>query len=410
MKILIVSDQFPPYAAGGAASIAVAHAQGLQALGHTVTVFSVTEKREGVGWGSYNSIPVYYAYSSYHPRWRFWYFSLFHRRLLRELRSLLGEVQPEVVHFHNAHQHISYAALKIAKQYGARVFMTLHDVMQFSYAKLTDFINPHETHIPEHSNYRVPWWIELNRHRFRYNPFRNVIIRQYLGYADKLFAVSAALKDAHEQNGIRNIEVVHNGIDLVEWDAGAEQSAVLSKIAGKRVVLFVGRIIAEKGVRELLAAFRMASKKNPEALLVFVGPRTEDRWTKEALRHSGIEDRVVLIPPLSRNELKALYRMVTLVTVPSICFDSFPTINLEAMASRKPVVATCFGGSVEVVKSGETGYIVNPFNTEAFARAMEHILNDPSLAQRMGIAGRARVENTFTLRHQLEHYLSWYGK
>jgi glycosyltransferase involved in cell wall biosynthesis len=95
------------------------------------------------------------------------------------------------------------------------------------------------------------------------------------------------------------------------------------------------------------------------------------------------------------------------VTVPSLYLDNFPTVNLEAMNAGKPVVGTCFGGTAEIVVSGETGLIVNPRNTLGYAQALVRLLNDSALAKEMGEKGKKRVETVFSLEKQAEAYLSF---
>ena len=70
---------------------------------------------------------------------------------------------------------------------------------------------------------------------------------------------------------------------------------------------------------------------------------------------------------------------------------------LEAMAAGRPVVATSVGGNPEVVRHGETGFLVPPGNPEAMSDAIGRLLSDRALAQRLGEAGRIRAESAFTL-------------
>jgi glycosyltransferase involved in cell wall biosynthesis len=96
------------------------------------------------------------------------------------------------------------------------------------------------------------------------------------------------------------------------------------------------------------------------------------------------------------------------VVVPSIIFDSFPTVNLEAMAAGKPIVATCFGGSREAVVGGKTGYIVNPLNIEDLAQKMLYLLQNSQEANAMGERGKNTVREHFTALHMLDAYCSYY--
>ena len=83
-------------------------------------------------------------------------------------------------------------------------------------------------------------------------------------------------------------------------------------------------------------------------------------------------------------------------------------VLLEAMAHRRPVVATPVGGTPEVVSDGETGLLVPPRDPEALAQALRRVLEDPALARRFGEAGRRRVTERFdlaaTTRRMLEIY------
>jgi glycosyltransferase involved in cell wall biosynthesis len=85
-------------------------------------------------------------------------------------------------------------------------------------------------------------------------------------------------------------------------------------------------------------------------------------------------------------------------------------VNLEAMEHKKPVVATSFGGSPEVVRAGETGLVANPFDVEAFAGAIAQLLRDEGLRRRMGEAGYLRLRQRFTIDRLTEEYLEEYAR
>ena len=99
--------------------------------------------------------------------------------------------------------------------------------------------------------------------------------------------------------------------------------------------------------------------------------------------------------------MRAAFQLADVVTVPSIYLDPFPTVNLEAMASGVPVVATSFGGSDEVVVDGETGYIVNPLDVDTFAGRLESLLTDSVLRTAMGQRGKERIRAKFSLERQV---------
>ena len=113
---------------------------------------------------------------------------------------------------------------------------------------------------------------------------------------------------------------------------------------------------------------------------------------------------------LSGAELRAAYQLADVVATPSIYVDPFPTVNLEAMAAARPVVATCFGGSPEVVLDGETGFIVNPHQVDAFADALLRLLTDDALRASMGQRGRERIRSRFSLARQVKQMTNIYAR
>jgi glycosyltransferase involved in cell wall biosynthesis len=80
------------------------------------------------------------------------------------------------------------------------------------------------------------------------------------------------------------------------------------------------------------------------------------------------------------------------------------------MACKKPVIATCFGGSKEVVLDGQTGYILNPYNTKLMAEKIIDLIKNPAKARTFGQAGYERVKNEFSLEKQAKRTMEWYQR
>ncbi len=414
MNILIVSDQFPPEQWGGAASVASMHASELARRGMSVVVCTVTQDKDAAGWSEFNGIEVLRIYSKYADRWRAWK-SLANFSVLSEFKKTLEKVKPDIVHFHNIHTHISYRSIKTAKKSGAKVFITMHDVMSFHYDKLytKSFVRPENKSVRSTFDYRVRVSDQIQHVKKRYNPFRNIVIKHYLKYADKIIAVSYALKDALTQNGIQNVTVVHNGIDVSSWRVEDESVAKLKRklgIEGRSVILVTGRLTGSKGRDVLLGAMADVVKKKPNAVLVAVGDdsNASNKKTSLFINKNGLDDYVVFVPSVPYSDMKYYYSISDVVVVPSVCFDSFPTANLEAMACHKPVIATHFGGSREIVEDGITGYIVNPLDTETLADRIIDIVSDEQKSREFGDTGFNRVSEFFTVSGQIDNIISMY--
>lgn len=417
MKILILSDSYAT--GGGAAQIARLMAQGFKNRGHNVMVITSTQDKMNTpviritGVNENNNIPVYCIYTDYNLFWRA-YRGLYNPPAIKAVKKIIDDFKPDIVQAHNIHSYISYHALKIAKKSGAKVFLTAHDVQLFHYGKLIEFINPSDLSCPEKFSYKINIWKQIKRYGKTYNPLRNIIIRRYLKYVDKIIAVSNALAEALTQNGISNIAVIRNGIDIAGWQSDKNIVDEFKKkydLDGKKIILFGGRLNETKGGREIILAMEKVTEEIPEAHLFIFGDI--DDYAKNMINlaaKTGINDKLIFTGWLSGDLLKSAFNACDIVAVPSICFDSFPTINLEAMACHKPIIATCFGGSREAVLDGETGYIINPYDINNFASKIIYLLQNQSEALKLGENGYARIISNFNLDRMISDYLKFYDQ
>ena len=170
-----------------------------------------------------------------------------------------------------------------------------------------------------------------------------------------------------------------------------------------------GRLHEQKGVAQLFQVLaRLAPRFERLRLLVMCRREVYEQEFRALARRLGVEERVVPTDWLDGDELAAAYAATDVFVTPSICFDTFGLVNLEAMEHGKPVVATVFGGSPEVVQDGRTGFVANPFDVDAFAERVASLLADPALAARLGSEGRKRLEAHFTIGRLAREFLEEY--
>lgn len=414
MKVVIVNDDFPPSSFGGAGMIAFRQAIAFQNQGHQVWILTSTSNKNEVGQRTYAGLTIYSLFSQYAPRWQA-YRSLYNSQTVPHVRSFLNTIQPQIVHFHNIHYHLSYHSLKLASQQLAKVFLTLHDVMAFSYGKLDTLARFQDPTIPQKFSYTLSWKTNLRKARWQYNPCRNYCIRRYLRYVDQILPVSVALKEALEANHVSTHQVVHNGIDTAPFEAVTEtQIGAFKKqfrLEGKKVLFMGGRFGVAKGGNILKEVLPTVVNQYPEVVLVVAAKNegyTKSFW--ESFQKQGLEKHVVITGWLEPHQMPVAYCASDLCLTLSICFDSFPNANLEAYAAKKPVIGTCFGGTSEVVLDQETGYIVNPVNIADVVQKTLYLLRHPEIAQKFGEQGYQRVRSEFTLQKQYETFLSLYQR
>ncbi len=158
------------------------------------------------------------------------------------------------------------------------------------------------------------------------------------------------------------------------------------------LVLFAGRLAAQKGVDDLLEALDLLRHVRPDVRSLIVGDGPLRSGLEETAHALDLDRRVRFLG--HRDDVPRLLAAADLLVLPSL-YEGLPNIVLEAMRSRKPVVATAAPGTTEVVDDGKTGLLVPLRNPPALAQAIRTVLQDPDLARNLGHAGRARVESEF---------------
>lgn len=385
MRIAVLHDDFPPYHGGGGGVVALELSREFQKRGHEVLVITTVRDISQEGEGMYEGMRVVrFYYANYHERWRA-YRGLWNPKLVGRAKDILDRFKPDIVHVHNVHRYLSYRLIQVAKKY-APVFLTAHDVMSFEYGKL---ITPNDS-------YRVSAWKQFMNQRFRYNPFRNMYIRKCFRGVN-IIAVSNELKRALEENNISVPYVIHNGIDARAWTINPETAQYAKNnlgLQGKKVVLYVGPITMAKGANTTYDAIKKVKKIIPAAVLLVAGHIEKE-----------LPDFVYTTGWLAGEALKDVYRAADVVVQPSLCFESFGRVALEGMAMRKPVIGTIFGGAREVILDGETGYVIDPRDTDLFSQKIVTILSNNTVAIHYGEKGRKRVEETFSLKILADRYI-----
>lgn len=415
MKVLFLNELSDPRI-GSSVRQMYQHAERLRELGHEAAVVTCTQDANRVRPGDVaeeeiEGSRVFVIHSDYPTRWRAWV-SLDNPRVRGPLKQVLDAYRPDVAHAHLIHTHLGYGSLTAARASGAAVVLTAHDVMTFCYQKLTCFHGGDAAGGTER-DYPAHWSKCIPCQRLRYRPGRNARIRAVLERdVDQFTAVSQELATALRANRLEVDRVVWNAVRPQVDLPGPEEAEAFRAargLSGAKLVAIGGRLHEQKGVGKLLEMLAHLRADVPELRLIVMGKReVYDREFAARARELGVDDLVVPTGWLDGRELQQAYAAVDVFVTPSICFDTFGLVNLEAMEHGKPVVATTFGGSQEVVLDGTTGAIANPFDVPAFAARIREFLGDPELARRAGEAGRTRVAEHFTIDRLADEFLEVY--
>lgn len=174
--------------------------------------------------------------------------------------------------------------------------------------------------------------------------------------------------------------VIPNGVDLVRFRPAPGSQA-------DHMILFVGRLVPQKGVDALLRAFAVVLRKCPGIRLVIAGDGYHRLYLERLSRHLGLPPHVEFVGWQTGPALARLYQEAEMVVVPS-AYEPFGLVALEAMACGRPTVASRTGGLAEVVVDGSTGYLVPPGDYLYLAQRMAQLLLEPARAAAMGQAAR----------------------
>jgi glycosyltransferase involved in cell wall biosynthesis len=218
---------------------------------------------------------------------------------------------------------------------------------------------------------------------------------------DRLIVPSASIvaKVRAEGRGGASFSVIPNGVDLARFDLPVAACALRREFlvpTGAPLLGVVARLEPEKGHRYLIEAMPAILRGAPETWLVIVGEGSLDgelRAQAAALPRAA-RDRVVFTG--RREDVSAITGDIDVAVLPSLREAQGISI-LEAMARRKPVVASAVGGIPEVLTNGLDGLLVPPADPAALADACIRLACSPQLRTRMGEAGRATVEARFSL-------------
>lgn len=205
-------------------------------------------------------------------------------------------------------------------------------------------------------------------------------------------SAAEALKEEGTETG--RVEVIYPGVDLERFRPGPEPAGLRRRLGlppEVPVVLFVGRLVWEKGCLDLVRAFSRLSRP---AHLLLVGRGPEQPLLEEVVQRRGLTGRVTLRAGLPYRELPDLYRLATVFALPSIPTagweEQFGMVLAEALASGVPVIASRSGAIPEVV--GSAGWLVEPHRPLELADALEGVLGEPGRARDMAQAARQRAE------------------
>ncbi len=218
---------------------------------------------------------------------------------------------------------------------------------------------------------------------------------------------SCSAKRTAEFHGVaaEKLHVLPNVLNLSDFDARLEQADSRSRIANYTTVMAVGRLVPQKRWERFITAFAVSRRKDVRLKGVIVGDGPERGKLESIAQSLGVADHLTFLG--RRDDVPALLKQASMLV---LCSDNegFPNVLLEAMAARLPVITTPAGDAGSVVQDGTTGYVVPFDGQQMLVDRIVQLGKSQDLRDRMGAAGRQRLEDHYSFESLAPRLLSIY--
>ena len=350
MRVLHLSWEFPPRIIGGIASHVFDISRALARRGVEVHVMTCSFP----GAGKYEKIDGVdvHRFEAYATGDSFLGWAL---RMQKNMEisgcDLISQIhQCDVIHAHDWLSGVAGIGLK--HLYRKPLITTLHST---EYGRRTGIHNDLQASIHE-----IEGWIS-------YESWRVITCSYYMrDHVAWCFHIPSS-----------KICVIPNGVDVTKFSFSFNYWDVRNRFAhgSERILLFVGRLVPEKGLDTLVRALSKISANSVNAKLIVVGEGPQKELYQSMADDYGLHEKVFFAGHVDDWTLRALYRVADATVVPSK-FEPFGIVALEAMAARCPLVTTFAGGLNEIVDDCGTGLKVPVDNPDALAGAILRIVRD----------------------------------
>jgi glycosyltransferase involved in cell wall biosynthesis len=223
------------------------------------------------------------------------------------------------------------------------------------------------------------------------------LLEAAIKHVDAFIAPSRFSKDTHHQMGL-NVPIMHlpNFVPATEADSPRSEGIMGEEPEGP-YFLFVGRLEKLKGLQTLIPVFRHYRK----AQLLIAGTGSYESRLRQ-LAEGSVNIR--FLGYRSGRQLQALYRRAVALIVPSICFEMFPLVIIEAFRQRTPVIVRNLGGMPEIAEESGGGFVYD--TEEELVAAMGRLLADPSFRDEVGLRGYQAYQRNWTAEAHLKRYFA----
>jgi len=371
LRVLMFAWEYPPRIIGGIAPHVHDLSKALSDLGTGVTIitcdFPDAPDRERIGNVDVHRVDSYRAPTPDFASWTYTMNSNLQRYAAELLAS--GDGSVDIIHAHD--WLVAEAAIGLKHMFRVPMVATMHST---EYGRRNGIHTTYQRMIHE-----TEVWLTREA-------WRVICCSNYM--ASHVSSILGTPRD--------NIVTIPNGVDLGKFASPFDGEAFRRKYASpnERLVLYVGRMVYEKGPNVLVeAAHRVLQSIDAKFVLVGEGylknPLTKKVWDQ------GLAHRFYFTGFLDDPEVKLLYRTADVCVVPSL-YEPFGIVCLEAMAAGTPVVVSDVGGLSEIVQHDRNGVTVYPGDPNSLAWGILRVLSDKAFANRIAEDALKRIREAYS--------------
>jgi glycosyltransferase involved in cell wall biosynthesis len=231
----------------------------------------------------------------------------------------------------------------------------------------------------------------------------------YNALCDRIISSGEAIRDVLIQGGVEpdKIVAIPAGVDVEHFHPAVSGEAIRREFdLGGPVVGTVAMFRRSKGHHVLLQAIPEILKGEPRAVFLWVGDGVGRATLQQEIADMGLQAKVHLTG--FREDVPACLAAMDVFVLPSIKSDGVPQVIIQALAMRKPVVASAVGGIPEVIQHQHTGMLVPSNNPRALAEAVVQVLHDPASAAGWARAGGELIDAHYTLERMIDRTAAVY--
>lgn len=320
----------------------------------------------------------------------------------KKLEEALDDFKPDIVHLNNFQRQLSASIIKPIKARKIPIIYTAHDVQAICPSILMldksnkiceECMNGKYIHcikktcIKNSKLKSILGAIEAKYYRIK---------KIYKSQIDCIIAPSKFLKEKFIQDGINEnkIKVIHNFMDLNEYNL---------KINDNGYALYFGRLSKEKGILNLLEAFK--NIKNGKLYIAGAGPEEDN--IKKIIKNNKLKN-IKLLGYLNQKQVKEYISNASFIIVPSICYENCPYSILETKAIGKAVIGAKIGGIQELIKDGQDGLLYEYDNINDLTEKINTLLENKNLAIEMGKKAKENAKREYSKDYYYKQLIDVY--